>query len=60
MKKFLINLSLVASGIFGTLGFQMYFTCGDEQAICTSDSTKVDSVVVPEVIMDTAKTDSVK
>lgn len=60
MKKFLINLSLVASGIFGTLGFQMYFTCADEQATCTTDSTKVDSTIVPVVIQDTAKTDSVK
>lgn len=65
MKKFFINVSLIGIGIFGTIGFQMYFTCADEQAVTTSDSTKVDSTVVPEVSPellspDTAKKDSVK
>lgn len=65
MKKFIINVSLIGIGIFGTIGFQMYFPCSDEQATCPSDSTKVDSTVVPEVSPavlspDTAKRDSVK
>lgn len=64
MKKFFINVLLVGIGIGGTIGFQMYFPCDDEQATCASDSTKVDStVVVPEVspaVTDTAKADSVK
>ena len=65
MKKFFINVLLVAIGIFGTLGYQMYFPCCNEQATCSTDSTKVDSVVVPEVspvvtTQDTTKKDSVK
>lgn len=65
MKKFFINVSFVVLGIGGTLGFQMYFTCADEQAVTTSDSTKVDSAIVPEVSPDilspdTAKKDSIK
>lgn len=65
MKKFIINVSLIGLGIAGTIGFQMYFPCSDEQATCTSDSTKVDSTVVPEVspavtTQDTAKKDSIK
>lgn len=65
MKKFIISLTLIGLGIAGTLGYQYCFPCCDEQAICASDSTKVDSVVVPEVsptvlAPDTAKKDSVK
>lgn len=63
MKKFFLSLFLIAIGIFGTLGYQTYFPC-NEEATCTSDSTKVDSVLVPEVspatTQDTAKADSVK
>lgn len=60
MKKFFINLSLVLLGIFGTIGFQEYFS-DDEQATPANDSTQVDSasVVVP-VVVDTAKSDSAK
>lgn len=66
MKKLIINLFCIAIGIFGTLGYQLYFPCCDQQATCTSDSTKVDSVkVVTEVsptviVSDTVKNDSVK
>lgn len=64
MKKFFINVFLIGIGIFGTIGFQMCFPCADEQAVTTSDSTKVDSAIVPEVSPavlspDTAKNDSV-
>lgn len=65
MKKLIINVSLIGLGIAGTIGFQLYFPCADEQAVTTSDSTKVDSAIVPEVSPDilspdTAKKDSVK
>lgn len=64
MKKFLINVSLIGLGIVGTIGFQMYFPCGDEQSTCTSDSLKVDSATVvseiSHVVTDTIKADSTK
>lgn len=64
LKKFLLGLSLVGLGIFGTIGWQNYVV--DFNVEVSADSTKVDSLIVtpevsPEVVTpDTAKSDTTK